>query len=124
MLCSPWRLVPSSAAVWRIVICPVVAAGLRGGSDVVSFFVFSSLNKLPGVKVEAMDGGTNIYLMKLPAGVEGKKFSDELAKNYFIAIRRPNAKGELRLEVNETLLYRDATYIIDAIKQGLKSATK
>ncbi len=82
--------------------------------------IFSSLNKLPGVKVEALDGGTNIYYMKLPAGIDGKKFSEELISKYFIAIRRPNTNGELKIAVNETLLYRDAKYIVDAMRQTIK----
>jgi hypothetical protein len=61
------------------------------------------------------------YYMKLPVGIDGKKFSAKLEKS-FIAIRRPNAEGEKRLTVNETLLYKDAKYVVEAIKQGIKMA--
>lgn len=84
--------------------------------------IFSSVNKIPGVKITALDGGTNIYHMKLPAGIDGKKFSDVLATRYFISIRRPNVNGETQVTVNETLLYRDAKYIVDAFMEGIKTA--
>ena len=85
--------------------------------------IFASLNKIPGVKIAALDNGTNIYNMSLAAGMDVKKLSDHLAANYFIRIiPRREADGNIKITVNETLLYRDPKYIVDAFKDGIKKA--
>jgi threonine aldolase len=84
--------------------------------------IFSSLNKIPGVKITALDGGTNIYNMKLPPGVDGKKFAETLSTRYYITVRRPNAAGDTQLTVNETLVYRDVLYIVNGFKDAIKVA--
>ena len=65
-----------------------------------------------------MDGGTNIYNLKLPAGINIQKFGETL-NGQFIRIPRPNENGEAKITVNETLLYREPKYIIDAIKDSI-----
>jgi threonine aldolase len=83
--------------------------------------IFSSLNQIPGIKISPLDGGTNIYSMKFPAGIQGQKFGESL-NGYFIRIPRPNENGEAKISVNETLLYREPKYIIDAIKDSINKA--
>jgi len=83
--------------------------------------IFSVLNQIPGIKIYPLDGGTNIYSMKFPAGINGQKFGETL-NSYFIRIPRPNENGEAKISVNETLLYREPKYIIDAIKDSLNKA--
>jgi threonine aldolase len=84
--------------------------------------IFDSLNQIPGIKVSTLDGGTNIYAIKFPAGLQGQKFGERLT-NYFIRMPRPDANGTAKISVNETLLYRDPKYIIDAIKDSLNKST-
>ena len=83
--------------------------------------IFASLNQIQGIKISPLDGGTNIYNMKFPAGIQGQKFGESLNK-YFIGMRSPNENGEAKISVNETLLYREPKYIIDAIKESLTRA--
>jgi len=83
--------------------------------------IFASLNQIPGVKISPLDGGTNIYSMKLPAGILGQKFGETL-NGYFIRMPRPNENNEAKISVNETLLYREPKYIIDSIKDSLNKA--
>jgi len=83
--------------------------------------IFASLNQVPGIKISPLDGGTNIYSMKFPNGIQGQKFMDALA-DHFIWMPGPNANGEATVSVNETLLYREPKYIIDAIKESLNKA--
>lgn len=83
--------------------------------------IFDSLNQIPGMKVSPLDGGTNIYAIKFPAGLQGQKFGESL-NNYFIRMPRPDANGDAKISVNETLLYREPKYIIDAIKDSLNKA--
>lgn len=83
--------------------------------------IFDSLNQIPGMKVSALAGGTNIYAVKFPGGLQGQKFG-ELLNNYFIRMPRPDANGNAKISVNETLLYRAPGYIIDAVKDSLKKS--
>jgi threonine aldolase len=82
--------------------------------------IFSSWNDV-GIKITELDGGTNIYDMKFPAGIDLKKFGEQINK-YFIRLPRPDANGEGKITVNETILYREPKYIIDAIKDSLSKA--
>lgn len=85
--------------------------------------IFSLLNKINGVKVNALDGGTNIYEMSLPAGMNVQKLAEQLSEKYFIRIiPHAGTNGNIRITVNETLLYRDPKYITDAFKEGMKIA--
>jgi len=83
--------------------------------------IFSALNQIQGIKISPLDGGTNIYSMKFPAGINGQKFG-ELLNGNFIRMPRPNENGEAKISVNETLLYREPKYIIDIIKDSLNKA--
>jgi threonine aldolase len=83
--------------------------------------IFDSLNQIPGMKVSSLDGGTNIYAIKFPPGLQGQKFGERL-NTYFIRMPRPDANGDGKVSVNETLLYREPKYIIDAIKDSLNKA--
>jgi threonine aldolase len=85
--------------------------------------IFASLNKINGIKINALDRGTNIYSMNLPQGVNMQKLADQLSSKYYIRIiPRADEKGNIKITVNETLLYRDTKYITDAFKEGLKMA--
>lgn len=83
--------------------------------------IFASISQF-GVKVSALDGGTNIYNVKFSTEINGLKFAQTL-NSYFIHMARPNANGETRIWVNETLLNREAKYIIDAFKDSIKKAS-
>jgi len=86
--------------------------------------IFAALNQLPALKITPLDGGTNIYLMKFSPGTDVQKLAIQLSEKYFIRIPRGNltANGEMKISVNETLLYREPKYIIDAFKNVLNKA--
>ena len=81
--------------------------------------VFTSLNKLPSIKVSPVAGGTNIYTMTLGKGVDGKKLQQRLSQEYNIRMAGFNEKNEAPVWVNETWLYRDAGYIVDAYAKSI-----
>ena len=84
--------------------------------------IFSGLNTIPGVKVSSLDNGTNIYSLQLPMNLDLKKLNETLTKQYMIRIPRPNDKNLVWITVNDTILSRDAAYVIDAFKNAVKAA--
>jgi threonine aldolase len=86
--------------------------------------IFASLQQIPGVKITALDGGTNIYKMQIPAGVSGQNLATHLASKYFIRGLRPGANGDIMIAVNETILKREVKYFQDAFKDAIKIAGK
>jgi threonine aldolase len=82
--------------------------------------IFTAIGQL-GIKVSALDGGTNIYSIKYPTGINIQKFGETL-NNLFVRIPRPNANGEGNVSVNETILYREPKYIIDAFKDAINKS--
>ncbi len=81
--------------------------------------IFSELNKIPGISIKALDGGTNIYSMDLGKEIDGKKMQQTLNKDFNIRMPRPNDKNHTLLTVNETLLYQNAAYTINAFKKSI-----
>lgn len=88
-----------------------------------SAVVFEGLNKIKGLKVTALDGGTNIYEMSLPADIDLQKMAQHLSSASFIRIiPRTAENGNMKITVNETLLYRDAAYIVNTFNEAIKEA--
>jgi len=81
--------------------------------------IFEALNKIPGIKVTAMPGGTNIYNLDLPKEIDGKKMQETLRNEHNIILRRPNENSHTVLAVNETLTYQSPDYIINAFKKSI-----
>ena len=85
--------------------------------------IFNGLNQLQALKISALDGGTNIYHLQLSGEVNTVKFTDVLATKYSIRMPRPNGQGFAKIFVNETLLYRDKTYFVNAFADAIKQAS-
>lgn len=79
--------------------------------------IFNELNKLPGVQITAIEGGTNIYAMELSKEIDGKKMQEKLNKEFNIRMARPDEKNHTLIAVNETLLYQSTDYVISAFKK-------
>ncbi len=84
--------------------------------------IFNKLNDLAGVKVTALESGTNIYDLELAPTIDGKKLQETLNREYNIRIPPPNNKNKSSLTVNDTLLYREPAYIVNAFKNSWKTA--
>ncbi|MCD9018457.1 threonine aldolase family protein [Parachryseolinea silvisoli] len=80
--------------------------------------IFAALNKLPGVKIGALDGGTNIYTLDLDKKIDRKKLRDTLRESN-ILMPIPDGDNRAMLMVNETLLYQPVDAIVNAFKKGL-----
>ncbi len=75
------------------------------------------LNNINGLQMSKLDNGTNIHLLKLPKSIDGAKFQDKLFKEFNIKIGRPDEQNELKITMNETLLYMDVKDIVGAFKK-------
>lgn len=84
--------------------------------------IFAAVNKLPSIKINPLVGGTNIYSLELGKEINGNKFQEIMDKTYNIKMGRPDDKNKAMITVNETLLFRDATYIVDSFKATLTAA--
>ena len=84
--------------------------------------LFASLNQMEGIKVIELDNGTNICILELAKEIDGKKFRDKLRDTYNIRIGMPNAKKQVFLVVNESLVNRDTAALVEAFKDALRSA--
>jgi threonine aldolase len=82
--------------------------------------LFDALNKISGITIKALPGGTNIYSLALSAKTNGAKMRTTLNTTYNIRIGQLNDKNEGSLTVNETLLYQNNNYIIDAFKKSME----
>jgi threonine aldolase len=85
--------------------------------------LFTLLNKIPGIQVNTFPDGTNMYLLKLGASVNGNIFQEMIEKTYNIRIPPPNKANETILTVNETLMQRDAGFIVAAFKNTIAKSS-
>jgi threonine aldolase len=81
--------------------------------------IFKALNKLPGVQINSLDGGTNIYEMNLSKEINGKRMQETLSKEFNIRMAPPDDGNHARIMVNETLLYQSPDYVINAFKKSM-----
>jgi threonine aldolase len=81
--------------------------------------LFAHLNSLPGISINPLKGGSNIFDLKLTAATDAKKFRKALAEKYRVMIRNANAEGIIKLQVNETLLRTDNLTLVNAFSDAL-----
>lgn len=82
--------------------------------------VFEGLNKIPGLNVTALDGGTNIYAFEISGGINAAALQQKLNKEFGIRIVPADKNGKTTLTVNETILYREPAYIIKAFESCVR----
>ena len=85
--------------------------------------LFALLNQVNELKVLPLDNGTNIFTLELGKTIDGKKFRDKLRDAYNIRIAMPNAKNQVYLMVNETILNRDNSALVLAFKEAIKAGS-
>lgn len=86
--------------------------------------ITEGINKIPGCSIRPIPGGTNIYVLQLPKGINSRVFQNEMGDLYRVWMGRPNENGQVQITVNETLLYRSPIEVVTAIKNSVKKATK
>ncbi len=86
---------------------------------VISKELFTALNQLPGIKIEHLPGGSNIYSIQLAKNIDARKMQIKLNQEFNIRIPMPNSENQGTLMVNETLLYQPVDYIVNAFKKSI-----
>lgn len=82
--------------------------------------LFALLNKIPGITITALNAGTNIYQLQLGKEVDPRKMNASLRNTYNIRIPLPpDSNSKSFITVNETLLYRDNNFIVEAFKKAM-----
>ncbi len=81
------------------------------------------LNKVPGLKITAPAGNTNVFLLNVSAKIKVAEMKDSLRKKFFIYTAIADEKGTIRLHINETLLKRDNESIVKAFSESVSSAS-
>ncbi|RYZ22836.1 MAG: aminotransferase class I/II-fold pyridoxal phosphate-dependent enzyme [Chitinophagaceae bacterium] len=85
----------------------------------VSKTLFAALNAMPGVRVESIPGGTNIFYLHLPKATDSRKLRETLGRDHNIRLGPADAANRIELYVNETLLYQPADTIVAAFRAAL-----
>jgi threonine aldolase len=81
--------------------------------------LFAKLNKLDGIKINALEGGTNIFQMTLDPKINGAKMHERMRTEFNIQFQKPNEKNQSLLTVNETMLYQDNEYLVNAFRETM-----
>jgi threonine aldolase len=84
--------------------------------------LFAALNKLPGIKINHVPGGTNIYTLQVANNIKLMPFAMSLIKEN-IKINKPPEDGMPRLFVNETIMYRDIDSVVTSFKNAIKAGS-
>lgn len=74
------------------------------------------------MSITSFKNGTNIYDLILSNEISLKKLAIFLYNEHNIWLGRANDKGIVKFTVNESLLTRDYTDILDAWKKGIEQA--
>lgn len=84
--------------------------------------LFEKLNKLPGISINPIKNGSNIFDFKLTAATDVKKFRQALYEKHKVMIRNANHDGVIKLQINETLLRADNQSLVNAFTDALATA--
>ncbi|MBL0232557.1 MAG: aminotransferase class I/II-fold pyridoxal phosphate-dependent enzyme [Chitinophagaceae bacterium] len=82
--------------------------------------LFNELNKIPGIHISPLEGGTNTYSMVISKEIDMRKMNESLTKEFNIRIPRPDEKNQMLIAVNETILYQSTAYIVNAFTKSIK----
>ncbi len=90
----------------------------------VADYLVVELNKIPEIKISKIENGTNIYNLVLDKNISLKKLADFLRIDDNILVGRANAEKVIKLMVNESLLSRKPSEIVDAWKKAIINVKK
>ena len=80
------------------------------------------VNKVPGLQINTIPQGTNVYELQLTDNIDLNKFRSELLEKHQILISQKNEKGSINLIINESILSRPNDALIKAFKEAAKNS--
>ena len=81
--------------------------------------LFERLNKIDGIQINSLEGGTNIFQMTLNKKINGAKMHERMREEFNIQFQRPNDLNQSMLTVNETMLYQNNDYLVQAFRDSI-----
>lgn len=84
--------------------------------------LFVQLNSLKGIKVNALNNGTNLFNVVLDKELDAEKFNKRLRSQHNIVFGMPREDGFVKIKVNLTLLRRSNQSIYESFKEALAFA--
>jgi threonine aldolase len=81
--------------------------------------IITGVNKISGIKISPLEGGTNIYALDLDSKIDGRNMQQILNKDYNMVMARPDQNNRILITMNETLLYQPVDFIINAFKKSI-----
>ncbi|MBS1663185.1 MAG: threonine aldolase [Bacteroidetes bacterium] len=84
--------------------------------------LFAALNKIPGLHVQPVPDGCNIYLLKVDKGYDGKTLAKVLREKYAVWTASPEEDGFSRLRVSEGVGTMDVDATVAAFKAAMPLA--
>ncbi len=76
--------------------------------------IVSELNKIDGLSISGLKNGTNIYDLKFDKAINPKELATVLYDEYNIRLRRANKQDLVKFAINESILTRDTSEIVNA----------
>lgn len=84
--------------------------------------LFLALNKIQGIRIQPVPEGSNVFLLQMEKGYDGKTLAKVLAEKYAVRIPSPEEDGVSHLHVNEGLLLREEDSIVAAFRAAVPLA--
>jgi len=82
--------------------------------------LIAELNKIEGVNISSLSGGTNIFYMKLDEKINYDEFRKFLSVEYNILLRPMSDDKIVKFVINESVLTRKTQAIVEAFSTGVK----
>lgn len=86
--------------------------------------ILSELNKIDGLSISSLKNGTNIYDLKVTKAIDPKELATVLYDDYNIRMRRADQQGLVKFVINESILARQTSEIVDAWVAAVKQVGK
>lgn len=84
--------------------------------------LFVQLNSLKGIRINALNNGTNLFNVALDKELDAEKFNKRLRSQHNIVFGMPREDGFVKIKVNLTLLRRSNQSIYESFKEALAFA--
>jgi len=81
--------------------------------------LFNRLNKVDGIQVTPFEHGTNISRLTLDKKINGTSMHQRMREDFNIVFPKPNAMNQSLITANETMLYQDNEYLVNAFRKSI-----